>query len=170
MIASARPLKVIAADLAIVKNSGEKMSKGLTLLDTAIQNGIFQTFTKLLEGSRLEMELRRPKPYTLFAPADIAFAYLPAETLDSLIRAENAGMLEDLLGFHDVPGRFLLDRLKELSTIKTACGADLTISNVEEVRLGGARLLHVDIETQYGVIHAIDRLLIPVQRSYSATV
>jgi uncharacterized surface protein with fasciclin (FAS1) repeats len=73
--------------------------QSLNVIDTAIRNGIFQTFTRLLEGSPLEARLRSQESFTLFAPVDISFAYLPAETFDELLRAESQGILSDVLGY-----------------------------------------------------------------------
>ena len=47
----------------------------LNVIDTAIRIGIVQTFTRLLQGSRLEQRLRSQESFTLFAPVDISFAY-----------------------------------------------------------------------------------------------
>lgn len=137
------------------------MGEKLNIIDAAIRSGIFQTFTRLLEGSPLERELRSGTSYTLFAPADIAFAYLPAETLKQLLQAENHGTLGNLLGYHAVPGKIMSAELRDLTSARTAYGGSLIIKNSDELRVDGARLLQTDIEARNGVIHAIDRLLIP---------
>jgi uncharacterized surface protein with fasciclin (FAS1) repeats len=77
----------------------------LNIIDVAIHSGVFQTFTKLLEGSSLERELRGQKLFTLFAPVDIAFAYLSPDEFNYLLRAENQGALANVLGYHAVPMR-----------------------------------------------------------------
>jgi uncharacterized surface protein with fasciclin (FAS1) repeats len=145
------------------------MGKQLNIFDTASRSGIFQTFTRLLEGSRIERELRSETLYTLFAPADIAFAYLPAETLNKLLRAENHGVLGDLLGYHVVPGKIMSVQLRDFAKAKTAYGESLVITNAGELRIEGARLLQKDIEARNGVIHAIDRLLLPATAATSAS-
>jgi uncharacterized surface protein with fasciclin (FAS1) repeats len=58
--------------------------------------------------------------------------------------------------------------LKNLTKLETVHGHDLVIDNSEEVRIGGARLLRVDMEAANGVIHTIDRLLIPTSVVKSA--
>jgi uncharacterized surface protein with fasciclin (FAS1) repeats len=145
------------------------MEKKLNIMETAIRSGIFQTFTRLLEGSPIERELRSDTVYTLFAPADIAFAYLPAETLKKLLLAENRGILGHLLGYHAVPGKIMSSQLRDLRSAKTAYGESLIISNKGELRIEGARLLQKDIEAGNGVIHAIDRLLLPATATSSAS-
>ena len=144
------------------------MGEKLFIIDTAIRSGIFQTFTRLLEGSSLERQLRSPTCFTLFAPADIAFAYVSHETLNQLIQADFEGTLGDMLSYHVVPGEFPSTQLRELSRLKTASGRDLIISHTGELRIEGARLLQTDIQARNGLIHVIDRLLLPVERA-SAT-
>jgi uncharacterized surface protein with fasciclin (FAS1) repeats len=135
----------------------------LNVIDTAIKSGIFQTFTRLLEGSPLEARLRSQELFTLFAPVDISFAYLPAEAFDQLLRAENEGVLSDVLGYHVVFGKFMSCELTGLCKRPTVYGVELTIDNTNELRVDGAKILHVDMLACNGVIHGIDRLLMPIK-------
>src|SRR5688572_27598713 len=141
------------------------MEGPLPIIDTAIRIGIFQTFTRLLEGSSVERQLRSTSCFTLFAPADMAFAYIPAETLNRLLRAECQGTLSDVLAYHVAPGKFLATQLRDLPSLKTTSGEELVITNTRELRIAGARLLQTDIQARNGVIHGIDRLLLPVERA-----
>jgi uncharacterized surface protein with fasciclin (FAS1) repeats len=145
------------------------MAEALNIIDTAIRSGIFQTFIRLLEGSPLERELRCGTSYTLFAPADIAFAYIPAETLNQLLQAERKGVLADVLSYHAVPGKIMMAELKGISSAKTIYGENLTVKTAPELRIEGARLFQTDIEARNGVIHAIDRLLLPATAATSAS-
>lgn len=140
----------------------------LNVIDTAIRSGIFQTFTRLLEGSPLEARLRSQELFTLFAPVDISFAYLPAETFDHLLRAENQGILSDMLGYHVVCGKIMSCELRGLCKTPTVYGLELTIDNTGELTVDGARLLHVDIVARNGVIHGVDRLLMPNKAAATA--
>ena len=133
----------------------------LNVIDTATRSGIFQTFTRLLEGSPLEQRLRSKEEFTLFAPVDVSFAYLPAQTFDLLLTAENEGVLSDVLGYHVVFGKIMSCELSGLCKRPTIYGVELTIDDIGELRVDGARLLHVDILASNGVIHGIDRLLMP---------
>ena len=140
----------------------------LNVIDTAIRTGIFQTFTRLLEGSPLEQRLRSQESFTLFAPVDISFAYLSPETFDGLLRAENQRLLSDVLGYHVAPRKLMFRELCDLCKTPTVCGLELTVDNTTELRVDGAKLLHLDIVACNGVIHGIDRLLMPV-KSAAAT-
>ena len=133
----------------------------LNVIDTAIKSGIFQTFTRLMEGSPLEARLRSREVFTLFAPVDISFAYLPVETFDGLLRAENQGRLSEVLGYHVVFGKIMSCELKGLCKTPTVCGVELSIANTGELTVDGAKFLHVDIAACNGVIHGVDRLLMP---------
>ncbi len=145
------------------------MAEGLNVLDTAIRSGTFQTFTRLLDGSSLETMLRSGVSYTLFAPADIAFAYIPPETLNQLLKAERLGILGNLLSYHALRGKFMIAELRNLSRAKTVFGDDLIVDGGPDLRIEGARLLQTDIEASNGVIHAIDRLLLPARTVASAS-
>jgi uncharacterized surface protein with fasciclin (FAS1) repeats len=134
----------------------------LNVIDTAIRSGIFQTFTRLLEGSPLEQKLRSEDLFTLFAPVDISFAYLAEDTFKQLLLAENQGVLANVLGYHAVPMKIMSNELKSIKRAETVYGPELTIDCATQMRINGARLLHVDIIACNGVIHGIDRLLMPV--------
>ena len=141
----------------------------LNVIDTAIRTGIFQTFMRLLEGSPLERRLRRQESFTLFAPVDISFAYLPPETFDRLLRAANQGILSDVLGYHVAPSQIMSCELKDLRKAPTVYGVNLTVDNTSELRVGGAKVLHMDIVACNGVIHGIDRLLMPLKLAAAAS-
>ncbi len=148
----------------------EPVREPLNLIDTAIRSGIFGTFLRLVEGSPLERRLKGATSYTLFAPADIAFAFIPAQTINQLLQAENQGILALMLSHHAVSGKIMSSQLRDLSGAKSAYGEELVISNVDELRIGGARLLQADIEARNGIIHAIDRLLLPAKPATSVSV
>ena len=141
----------------------------LNIIDTAVRTGTFQTFTRLMEGSPLEGRLRSQESFTLFAPVDISFAYLPPETFDRLLKAANQGILSDVLGYHVVPRKILSSELRDLRNAPTVYGVELTIDNAIELRVGGAKVLHVDIVAWNGVIHGIDQLLLPVKSAAAAS-
>jgi uncharacterized surface protein with fasciclin (FAS1) repeats len=143
--------------------------EGLNVIDTAIRSGIFQTFTRLLEGSSLEQKLRSQNVFTLFAPVDIAFAYLSPEMFHQLLLAENQGALAKVLGYHAVPLRIMSHELKSIGKAETVYGSELTIDCAKDLKVNGARLLHVDIVACNGVIHGIDRLLMPERAAGTAS-
>jgi uncharacterized surface protein with fasciclin (FAS1) repeats len=146
------------------------VAEGLNIIDTAIRSGVFQTFTRLLEGSVLERKLRSEVSYTLFAPMDVAFAFLPPETFETLLRAQSEGVLVDVLSYHAVQGKLMLDDLETLVEAKSVHGEKLSISHADDLKVEGAKVLQVDIGARNGVIHGIDRLLVPSKLAGSASV
>ena len=141
----------------------------LNILDTATRSGSFQTFIQLLRGSDLEKRLRGNGFYTLFAPVDVSFAYLPPATLNHLLRAENLGILSEILGYHAIEQKILSSELSKLSKAKTICGLEIAFTNHTGLRVDYARVLHSDIVARNGVIHGIDRLLMPSIMGASAS-
>jgi uncharacterized surface protein with fasciclin (FAS1) repeats len=117
----------------------------------------------------LEKRLRSQDSFTLFAPVDIAFAYLTPETFTHLLRAENQGILSKVLGYHVLPTRIMSRELRELDKAKTIYGTHLAIDGLDEIRIEGAKLLHTDILACNGVIHGIDRLLMPEMAATAAS-
>jgi uncharacterized surface protein with fasciclin (FAS1) repeats len=117
----------------------------------------------------LEKRLRGKESFTLFAPVDISFAYLPSETFEGLLMAENQGTLSDVLEYHVVPRKIMFSELCTLCKTPTVCGVELTLDNTTELRVEGAKLLHADIIAWNGVIHGIDRLLIPTKSAAVAS-
>lgn len=143
--------------------------EGFNVIDTAITSRIFHTFTRLLEGSSLEEKPLSRDSFTLFAPVDIAFAYLSPEIFNQLLLAENQGVLANVLGYHAVPLRIMSHELKSIEKAETVYGSELTIDCAGELKVNGARLLHVDIVACNGVIHGIDRLLMPERAAGAAS-
>ena len=68
-----------------------------------------------------------------------------------------------MLGYHVVPREIMFSELCNLCKTPTVYGVELPIDNTSELHVDGARLLHVDIPAWNGVIHGIDRLLIPIK-------
>lgn len=140
----------------------------LNVIDTAIRSGVFQTFTRLLEGSSLEQKLRSRDSFTLFAPVDVAFAYLSPEMFNQLLRAENLGVLANVLGYHALPMKVMSHDLRSIERAETVYGPELVIDGAAELKVNGARLIHLDILACNGVIHGIDRLLMPERAADAA--
>jgi uncharacterized surface protein with fasciclin (FAS1) repeats len=102
--------------------------------------------------------------YTLFAPTNDAFAALPRGTLDSLLRQENKPALENVLRTHLVLARvksdsFIGRRVRVQMSNGAMIGIDGTRTPV--VVNGTARVLALDDEGRNGVIHVIDRVILP---------
>jgi transforming growth factor-beta-induced protein len=137
-------------------------SGGNTVLDVAKQKGNFNTLAKAIEVAGLQDALTSDGPVTVFAPTDEAFAKLPAEQLEALLRPENKDQLVKILTNHVVAGRALEeDDLKRTRSAKTAAGEEVNIELKRgRVRVEGARVTG-DYTADNGVVVAVDSVLIP---------
>ena len=101
-------------------------------------------------------------PFTVFAPTDAAFAALPAGTVESLLRPENKDKLVAVLTYHVVPGRVTASQVAGLSRAKTVQGGDVAIVAADgAVTVDGARVVTADVMATNGVIHVVDKVLLP---------
>ena len=132
------------------------------IIGTAVEAGSFKTLAAAIEAAGLIEALRGDGPFTVFAPVDDAFASLPAGTVESLLKPENKNRLASILKFHVVPGRIYSDQLENGQRAQTLQGSNLEVAIDDQgVRISGAVVKKADIETTNGVIHVIDRVLLP---------
>jgi len=137
------------------------MAGPLNIIDTVIKRGTFTAFTRLVKGSSLEKTLRSESPFTLFAPADMAFNGLPTDTLKWLLEPQNEHLLTGILWYHVVRGRFDCKQLEQIKTARTEQGQDLKIDLHQNILVDSARIVIKDIDATNGIIHGIDSLLMP---------
>ena len=134
------------------------------LVETAVAAGDFKTLVAAVQAAGLVDTLKQQGPFTVFAPTDAAFAALPEGTLQMLLRPENKRQLQAVLTYHVVPGRVSARTAFGLNNANTVNGARLTIGRQEgRLVVGGANLVATDIACSNGVIHVIDRVLLPEQ-------
>ena len=132
------------------------------IVDTAVGAGQFKTLAAALEAAGLVDTLKGAGPFTVFAPTDAAFAALPAGTLDSLLKPENREKLIAILTYHVVPGRVTASQVAGMKAAQTVQGGDLAIrASGGTVAIDGARVVNADVAASNGVIHVIDKVLMP---------
>ncbi len=132
------------------------------IVETAQGNDQFSTLVAALKAADLVPALQGEGPYTVFAPTNAAFEKLPKGTVENLLKPENKEALRAILTYHVVPGKFLSGDLSgKTLRPKTALGAQLSIDATDGVRVETAQVVHADIETANGVIHVIDRVILP---------
>lgn len=132
------------------------------LVATAVEAGSFETLAAALKAAGLVEALQGDGPFTVFAPTDEAFAALPEGTVADLLKPENREQLVAVLTYHVVPGRLYAGDVIEAHELKTLEGRHLgTKVRDGEVLVGSSRVVSADIETTNGVIHVIDRVLLP---------
>lgn len=137
-------------------------SSAADIVDTAAAAGQFQTLLAAVEAAGFVDTLRGEGPYTVFAPTDDAFAALPEGTVDNLLLPENRDQLVAVLTYHVVAGAVTSDEVVNLDSAETVQGASVEIQTDDTgVRIGEATVVQADIEAANGIIHVIDRVLLP---------
>ena len=130
------------------------------IVQTAIAAGQFKTLASLLTKAGLAGPLKGRGPFTVFAPTDAAFAKVPKATLAAL--AKNKAKLRAVLLYHVVKGKVTAAQTMKLRSAKTLNGKSLAIRvNGGKVLVGGATVTKADVNASNGVIHVINKVLIP---------
>jgi uncharacterized surface protein with fasciclin (FAS1) repeats len=133
------------------------------IVQTAVAAGQFNTLAKLLTRAGLVAALQKAGPYTVFAPTDAAFKKVPKKTLDALLR--NKAKLKAVLLYHVVSGDVAAADVAKLSTAKTLNGKSVRIRmSGMNVFVNSAKVTKADVTASNGVIHVINRVLIPPAR------
>lgn len=125
--------------------------------------GSFKTFIKAVEAAGLQQALENEGPSTVFAPTDAAFAKLPKGQLTGLLKKENRGKLRKVLTYHIIPLRILSkDLIAQGSNSATARSSRLTFKQSgKKIKVNGASIVKADMVASNGVVHSIDKVLIP---------
>lgn len=134
------------------------------IVDTAVAAGNFSTLVAAVKAAGLVDALKSEGPLTVFAPTDEAFAKLPDSTVASLLKPENREQLTAILTYHVVSGEVLLGTRSS----DTLQGQALTISTDASFQVNGANVITSDIKASNGVIHVIDRVLMPPAKTQTA--
>ena len=130
------------------------------IVDTAVAAGSFDTLAKLLERARLVDTLKGEGPFTVFAPTDAAFAKVPKNKLNALLR--NRRKLRRVLLYHVAAGQLEAADVVQRWSIRTLNGRKVRVRvRDSNVFLNRARVVSPDVMASNGVIHVIDRVLIP---------
>lgn len=134
----------------------------VSIADTIARNPQLSTLDGLVRQSGLADNLKGAGPYTVFAPTNDAFKALPARTMDELAR--DPSRLKDLLSYHVLPARMMAADVKN-GNAKTSQGANVALSKAGDyVTVEEALVQTADIVATNGVVHTVDRVLIPPVR------
>ena len=132
-----------------------------TIVETAVADGRFTTLVAALQAAKLDGALSGPGPFTVFAPTDDAFKKLPDGTVASLLK-EPEGQLKQILLYHVVDGKVMAADVVKLTSAKTLQGSNVNITVTNGVvKINDATVIITDIQTNNGVIHVIDKVLLP---------
>ena len=143
------------------------------IVDTAVSAGSFETLVAAVKAAGLVETLKGDGPFTVFAPTDEAFAELPAGTIDELLKPENKDQLVKILTFHVVPGKIMAGDVKGAQpNVRSVEGGTLYVDGTSSkgVTIAPMRtynaskksnVITANIVTDNGVIHVIDKVLLP---------
>ena len=159
---------------AQVTVGGAPMYASKDIVDNAVNSKDHTTLVAAVKAGGLVDTLKGAGPFTVFAPTNAAFAALPAGTVDTLLKPENKAMLAGILTYHVVPGKLDAATLKQQimagggkAMLKTVAGGTLTAMasgngiTVTDEKGGQAMVTIADVMQSNGVIHVVDKVLLP---------
>lgn len=131
-----------------------------TILDLAASNPDFAPLVAAARAAGLADTLNSVGPFTVFAPSAEAFGALPAGVLAKLLLPANQATLRKVLEYHVVKGKILAADAKagQLASIE---GSALNITTEGGLKVNGASVISTDIQASNGVVHVIDKVLVP---------
>ena len=132
------------------------------IVDTAVAAGSFKTLAKLLTDADLVDVMKRPGPYTVFAPTDEAFAKVPKDVLDGL--AKDKAKLQEVLKYHVLTSKWSTDDIKLVKQTGTVQGKPVTFgTSGATMTVNGAKIVKANVDCSNGMVHVIDTVLLPPQ-------
>ncbi|MCJ7632761.1 fasciclin domain-containing protein [Candidatus Bathyarchaeota archaeon] len=134
------------------------------IVDTAIAAGSFKTLVTAIKAAGLVGTLKSKGPFTVFAPNDEAFKKLPQGTIEALLK--DIPKLKTVLTYHVVSGKFIAADMVKLKVMKTVLGKEVRIDASrrhlhKNAKVDDANILQTDILADNGVIHIIDKVILP---------
>ena len=137
-----------------------------SIVETAQKTGKFNTLLAAAKAAGLAGALAKGKNLTVFAPTDAAFSKLPKGTVASLLKPENKDKLAAILSYHVLPrkltSRQLPHKAIHVRTIKSSGDRTLRVTKSRSgVTVDGANVVAVDVRASNGVIHVIDKVMLP---------
>lgn len=165
---------VAMPSFAQVMVGGAPMLASKDIIDNAVNSKDHTTLVAAVKAAGLVETLKGPGPFTVFAPTNEAFAALPAGTVDTLLKPENKPTLTKVLTYHVVAGKYdaaaIMKMIKEgngMAKLKTVEGGTLTAKTkgnavmVTDEKGGTANVTIADVYQSNGVIHVVDKVLMP---------
>lgn len=152
-----------AISAAVVMLAASSLTaQAANIVGTAQNAGQFNTLIAAAKAAGLAPTLSGKGPFTVFAPTDAAFAKLPKGTVESLLKPANKHKLASILKYHVVAGEIEASDIKAgRSHVKTVNGQSLTVRKHGGVRVNNAKVISADVQADNGVIHVIDKVLLP---------
>jgi uncharacterized surface protein with fasciclin (FAS1) repeats len=155
-----RILAVIAAVSALAVPATASAAPSKNIVETAAAAPQFSTLVSLVERAGLAEALSGKQQLTVFAPTNTSFDKVPKKTLNALL-ADRA-LLRKVLLYHVVAGKLAAKQVVKRDGAKTLNGARVSFEvKGQRVFVSDARVIDPDIRASNGIIHAVNRVLIP---------
>ena len=164
----------VSAQAANPKVGGAAMYQSKNIVENAVNSKEHTTLVAAVKAAGLVDTLSGPGPFTVFAPINSGFAALPAGTVEGLLKPEAKDTLTKILTCHVVPAKAMSDAVMKMvkddggaHKVKTVGGCELTLKldgdkvTVTDEAGGVATVTIADVEQSNGVIHVIDKVLLP---------
>lgn len=146
-------------------SANNQLGSRMNLVALIRQNPNLSTLSELIRNADMVVALESPGTYTFFAPTNEAFAALPQGTLEVLKQPLNKFELTELLQSHILPNRVTAAEMKDKMALKTTQGEEIIVQqNGQQITVGGANVTATDVEASNGIIHVIDKVLIPPKK------
>lgn len=152
----------VAGAIALAGCGATMEPKSQDIVEVAQSAGTFNTLVAAVGAAGLADTLKSEGPFTVFAPTDDAFAALPAGTVETLLKPENKDQLTSILTYHVLAGKVMAaDVSGQQLSPATVNGKTVHVDGRNGVVVGGANVVSADIPASNGVIHVIDKVLLP---------
>ncbi len=151
------------ATTAAPATAAVKVTPNGDLIATAKASGQFTVFLKALDATNLTSVLASNPNLTVFAPTDAAFAALPAGELDRLMQPANAAQLQKVLTYHVINTKVDSSKINGAKgEVKTVEGSSVVLDGSGATPMvDGANIVQADVLATNGVLHVVDKVLIP---------
>jgi transforming growth factor-beta-induced protein len=160
----------VLAVTAPIAASAQHPGRGPSIPQVAKSAGQFTTLLAAVDAAGLTETLLGRGPFTLFAPTDDAFSKLPGGTVQELLKPENREKLRTILTYHVIAGRVTAAQARSVNSAETVAGQSVRITtNGDQLRINDAVVRIADIPASNGIVHVIDRVLIPSDRPTGAS-
>ena len=157
-----------------VRVGGAVMYPSKNIIENAMNSKVHTTLVAAVKAADLVETLQSKGPFTVFAPTNAAFAKLPKGTVETLLKPENKKLLQTILTYHVVSGKFnasvianLIKKGNGKAVLKTVSGGILTASMkgkkiyITDENGSAAKVTIADVNQSNGVIHVVDAVVTP---------
>jgi uncharacterized surface protein with fasciclin (FAS1) repeats len=134
----------------------------MNIVETIVNHGSCKTLAAAVKAADLVGTLSSEGPFTVFGPTDDAFGKLPEGTVETLLKPENKEKLTSILTYHVLVGKIMSTDLSDGMKATTVNGQEITVHLKDgKVFINDAEVELADAETDNGIIHAVNKVLMP---------